>query len=48
MKVGQAENGKYIIKLDRNCIIEGEYETKEDAENQLVLFTNMKNELDNN
>lgn len=48
MKVEQAENKKYIIKLDRNRIIEGEYETKDDAETQLVLFTNMKNELESN
>lgn len=48
MKVEQAENKKYIIKLDRNRIIEGEYETKDDAEAQLVLFTNMKNELESN
>lgn len=48
MKVDQAENGKYIIKLDRTRIIEGEFETKEDAEAQLVLFTNMKNELESN
>ena len=48
MKVEQAESGKYIIKLDRTRIIEGEYETKEDAENQLVLFTNIKNKLDKN
>ena len=48
MKVEQVEGGKYVIKLDRNRIIEGEFETKDDAEAQLVLFTNMKNELDSN